>query len=178
MVTLAATWDSWRSLSRTPLGVPLVPLVHRKIPPSGGVGTGPVGRCAAPGPGGVSTRSPGGSPELSGATIGLGPGDVQRRGQRDLGGGRVERDHHPARAGDGDQGAGVVDRIRQPDGHSLTGRDVRVVQAPGPGAAGPLQAGEGELPGSPGVLKIGGAAPVRCGRVNPLLDQGHVPFFW
>ncbi len=104
-------------------------------------------------------------------------GYVQHLGQ---GGGRcgwVERDHYPARAGDGDQGTGVFDRVRQPDGHPGPGRYSVPVQAPGPGAGGALQVGKGQLCLSPGILKVDGAAPLSSRRVDPLLYQRHVPFF-
>ena len=109
---------------------------------------------------------------------GFRPGHIQHRSQCGGGRGRVERDHYPARADDGDQGAGIFDRVRQPDGHAGPGRQVGAVQAPFPGAGGMLQIGEGQLTRSPGSLEVGDAAPVGRRRIDPLLNQRHAPFWW
>ena len=55
--TAAATWVSWSSRSRMPFGVPVVPLVHRKIPPRPVAANSPSGP-EGPGPGSPSTGSP------------------------------------------------------------------------------------------------------------------------
>ncbi len=66
----------------------------------------------------------------------------------------------------------------QPDGHAGPGRQVGAVQAAFPGAGGMPQVGEGQLTRSPGILKVGGAAPVSRRRIDPLLNQRHAPFWW
>ena len=105
------------------------------------------------------------------------PGHVEHRGQGRRGRGRIERDHDPARGEDGDQGGGVFERVRQPDGHAGPGRYPGAVQAPGPGAGAALQASEGQLARARGIFKVGGASPASRRLVDPVLEQRQVPFF-
>ena len=105
------------------------------------------------------------------------PGHVEHPGQRRGGRGRIERDDDPAGAQDGDQGGGVSERLRQPDGHARAGRYPGAIQAPRPGLGGALQAGEGELARARGIFEVGGASPASRRRVDPVLEQRYVPFF-
>ena len=101
------------------------PARAQEDPPAGG-GADEGG--AAGLPGGASTGRP---VARSSSPTTARPGHVEHPGQRRGGRGRIERDDDPAGAEDGDQGGGVSERVRQPDGHARR----RAVSRRGPGTA-------------------------------------------
>ena len=161
-----------------PLGVPVVPLVHRKIPP-----VPARARRAAPlrqarrARAGRSTVRPAGGHRQKRRRPSPRPGHREHPGQFRAGRRRVERDHHPACRHDGDQGGGVAERIRQPQRHGRSGRHAGPVQASRPARGGPAQPGIGQRAGARGVLQVGGVAPAGRRLVDPFRYHGQVPFW-
>ena len=171
-----------------PLGVPVVPLVHRKIPPDPAPRDAPAGLAGsvsahAPGPfgpndlsGGLNTTRPGGRPEPESPTAACGRAVASTRESSAAGpAGSSGITTRPA-AEDADQDGSVAERVRHADGHPCARRHPGAVQAVGPDSGGAPEARIGQCPGSRAILKVR-CLKVRCLKIWCAAVAGRSLFY-